>query len=103
MCGYVAGFVTCECRNCASARFFTIDAETGEIRTVRGLDRERQPLHLLQVTAADSAPDRRRAILNVSIAVQDVQDVIPIFTEHLYVADVPENEANYEVITVQVY
>ena len=59
-------------------------------------------MHSLQVTASDAAPDRRSTTLNVTIIVQDVQDVIPVFPQNLYVADVPENEANYAIVTVQV-
>jgi len=54
------------------------------------------------VTAYDAAADSRSVTVSVHVMVEDVEDMIPMFKEQLYVASVPENEVNYLVTKVEV-
>ncbi|KAI0235644.1 Cadherin-99C [Lamellibrachia satsuma] len=81
--------------------FFNIDATNGQIRTKQPLDYEAATSHTLEVTAYDAAADSRSVTVSITVEVEDVEDMIPIFKEQLYVASVPENEANYLVTEVE--
>lgn len=81
---------------------FTIDNETGEIRTITPLDYETQKQYQFVVTAKDGAPDPRIATATVSIEVQDIEDELPIFSRLEYVASVPENMPDHFVTDVMV-
>ena len=83
-------------------RLFQINEDTGEIRTSQALDREAAKTHQLYVTATDMAADPRTAVANVTIVVEDVDDVTPVFSQSSYEASVPENRGNFEVVTVEV-
>ena len=83
-------------------RFFSVDADDGQIRTTSALDTEKTPVISLMVTASDNAADRRKSTVNVTVYVEDVEDVTPMFTQNLYMAQAPENEVNYMVTTVEV-
>jgi len=83
-------------------RYFNIDATNGQIRTKRPLDYENATSHIVQVTAYDAAADSRSVTVSVHVMVEDVEDMIPMFKEQLYVASVPENEVNYLVTKVEV-
>ena len=54
------------------------------------------------IEARDAAPDSRATVLNVTISVEDVEDMTPVFAERLYEASVPENERDYLVAEVEV-
>lgn len=82
---------------------FSIDNETGEIRTVKPLDYETQKYYQFVVTAKDGAPDPRIATATVSIDVLDVEDELPAFSRTEYVASVPENMPDYFVTDVMVW
>ena len=66
------------------------------------MDYETQKVYHLMVTARDTAPDPRSSTANVTIFVEDQEDMVPIFEENLYIANVPENRNGFEVTTVQV-
>ena len=83
-------------------RFFTIGETNGQIRTSKPLDYETEKEHILLVTATDSGNDQRATVVPVTINVVDVEDVVPIFPKRLYLAQVPENEVNYLVATLEV-
>ncbi|XP_064458342.1 cadherin-99C-like [Ornithodoros turicata] len=80
---------------------FDIDAETGEISTRHALDFERQKEHVLVVTAKDRAPDARITTVSVTVNVVDVQDEKPFFERTFYEAYVPENQDNFDILTVK--
>lgn len=81
---------------------FSIDNETGEIRTIKPLDYETQKSYQFVVTAKDGAPDPRIATATVSIEVLDIEDELPIFSRAEYIASVPENMPDYFVTDVMV-
>ncbi|XP_060070203.1 cadherin-related tumor suppressor-like [Ylistrum balloti] len=61
---------------------FTINVVTGEVRTVRPLDREEVALYSLEVTATDQAiPNsiRNTATTKITVIVEDVNDSYPKF------------------------
>ena len=66
------------------------------------MDYETAQVHHLIVTASDSGINKHSSTITVTIQVEDTEDVIPIFVENQYKAQVPENQANYLVATVQV-
>ncbi|KAL1505298.1 hypothetical protein ABEB36_004893 [Hypothenemus hampei] len=82
---------------------FSIDNETGEIRTNRPLDYESQHNYQFVVTAKDGAPDSRIATATVVVEVEDIEDEVPVFREKKYEALVPENMADYFVTSVEAY
>ena len=83
-------------------RYFSIGSNNGQIRTTRALDYEEQKELHLMVTAKDGGQNSRETVVDVTIQVEDEEDVIPVFPERLYTAQVPENEDNFLVTTVEV-
>lgn len=82
--------------------FFSIGADNGQIRTIKPLDYETAKVHYLLVTATDTGVNSRSTVANVTVLVEDVEDVLPVFPQRLYTAEVPENERDYLVTTVEV-
>ncbi|XP_056266099.1 protocadherin Fat 1a isoform X2 [Pseudoliparis swirei] len=70
---------------------FTIDEETGVIRTQELLDHETTPHYWLTVYAADRGVAPRSAFVEVYIQVQDVNDNAPQTSEPVYYPSVVEN------------
>lgn len=81
--------------------FFTINPN-GQIRTIRSLDYESAKYHYLLVTASDGGISSRSTVINITIAVEDQEDMVPVFPNKLYEANVPENEVGYKVAKVEV-
>ncbi|XP_010900042.2 cadherin-5 [Esox lucius] len=78
-----------------SIRYFIVDKDspigintiTGQLFTVRKLDRELVPNHIVQVKAKEE-PDGLESFVNVKIMVTDVNDNEPeLFTEEIYVCE----------------
>ena len=84
------------------SRLFSIGANNGQIRTIRPLDFETGKVHYVLIEARDTAPDSRSTVLNVTINVEDVEDMTPVFVQNLYEVTVPENERDYLVAEVEV-
>ncbi|XP_077533203.1 cadherin 74A [Haemaphysalis longicornis] len=86
---------------------FSINETTGALGIQEGavLDRERQPLYNLQVTAVDNpgAPsNQRRTSVLVVIKIQDENDNPPEFSQSGYTAVVPENvPTGFSILTVR--
>uniref|UniRef100_A0A8D8MA25 Protocadherin-15 n=2 Tax=Cacopsylla melanoneura TaxID=428564 RepID=A0A8D8MA25_9HEMI len=80
---------------------FVVDANTGDIRTNKALDYEKQQEYRFVVTAKDGASDPRIATATVTVKVTDVQDEVPVFHLTNYEARVPENVADYKVAQVK--
>ena len=56
----------------------------------------------MEVIATDNGLPPLFSTSLVTILVEDTNDILPVFNESLYEADVPENEANYPIVTVEV-
>jgi hypothetical protein len=69
----------------------TIDRETGVVKTVGPLDREKYAKYSFQVEAADSGDPARTATATVEITVRDVNDNAPIFDPSVYRETVSED------------
>ena len=73
---------------------FSIDPQRGTIFTVAPLDREREPIHTLQVRVFDNGMEPRQleSIVNVTFVLQDFNDNFPVFDRSSYSFSVHENE-----------
>ncbi|XP_056592721.1 protocadherin Fat 1a isoform X2 [Triplophysa dalaica] len=68
---------------------FSIDSETGELKTLLPLDREEEEVHKMKVRALDGGG--RFCEADVEITVEDVNDNAPLFTSDPYTFTVFEN------------
>lgn len=82
---------------------FTINTNSGEIRTTNALDYETQSSFKFIVTAKDGAAEPRHGTAMVMISVNDVPDEVPKFIDTLIEVRVPENIPNYRLTTVRAY
>lgn len=69
---------------------FDLDYETGILRIVKVLDRERATQYRLNVTASDHGQPSRSATQVIEVFVEDVNDNPPKFSQELYRANVSE-------------
>lgn len=83
-------------------RFF-IDPMSGNITTDANLDRETQPIYILEITAKDRATNNRKSdTTSVLLSLMDVNDNAPSFAKSYYSQLVNEDIAiGDEVITVK--
>ncbi|XP_057206163.1 protocadherin beta-17-like [Triplophysa rosa] len=87
---------------------FSLDIQSGGEQSVsaelvlqKALDREKQPVIQLTLTAVDGGKPPRSGTINIIIDVIDVNDNIPVFDKQLYKARIQENTpAGASVITV---
>ncbi|XP_054454103.1 protocadherin alpha-2-like [Anoplopoma fimbria] len=84
--------------------YFSLDVQSGgehgasaELVLQKALDREKQPVITLLLTAVDGGKPARSGSLQI-INVLDVNDNIPVFSKSLYKVGVPENTARGTVI-----
>ncbi|XP_029918454.1 protocadherin alpha-8-like [Myripristis murdjan] len=77
---------------------FSLDVQNGgeqsmsaELVLQKALDREKQSVIKLTLTAVDGGKPPKSGTIQIIINVQDVNDNIPIFSKPLYKASVPEN------------
>ncbi|XP_034940694.1 cadherin-99C [Chelonus insularis] len=59
---------------------FSIDSKTGVIKTIRGLDYERDSQHILIIGTLENTSDLPGSTTRVVINVQDMNDIPPVFT-----------------------
>ncbi|XP_076678617.1 cadherin 99C isoform X2 [Andrena cerasifolii] len=59
---------------------FSIDSKTGVIKTIRGLDYERENQHILVIGTVENISDLPGSTTRVVVNVQDVNDIPPVFT-----------------------
>ncbi|KAK2588635.1 hypothetical protein KPH14_006402 [Odynerus spinipes] len=59
---------------------FSIDPKSGVIKTIRGLDYERESQHILIIGTVENTSDHPGSTTRVVVNVQDVNDTPPIFT-----------------------
>ncbi|XP_029020487.2 LOW QUALITY PROTEIN: protocadherin Fat 2 [Betta splendens] len=70
---------------------FTINEETGVIRTTETLDRESVPHYWLSVYATDLGTEPQTTWTHVYLEVLDINDNAPELSQPMYFASVPEN------------
>ena len=85
----------------ANNPLFSIDSVTGEIFVSEVIDYELQPVINFTVEAQDQGNPMLTGSAMVSVTVIDENDNRPVFNQTLYMASVPENKADYLVITVE--
>ena len=80
---------------------FMLDPASGQVTTVRSLDREQRDQYSFIVVATDGGNPPHSSTSRVSITVSDVNDEPPIFSQQQYVANISENlDAGRSVIQV---
>ena len=77
--------------------FFRIDSRTGELSTTRPLNREDIANHSIRIVASDGELD---STVDVTIIVEDVNDVHPRFDREAYMKTIPENASISTVLEV---
>ncbi|XP_065127833.1 protocadherin Fat 1 [Paramisgurnus dabryanus] len=83
---------------------FTIDEESGVIRTQEILDRETTSYYWLTVYATDQGIVPLSSFVEVYVEVQDVNDNAPLTSEPIYYASVSENSPkDLSVIQIQAF
>ena len=76
----------------SSTTLFIVDSQTGELRTTRPLDYEKERVHRVVVTAVDGGRPARQSTATVTVMVVDVPgDLKPRFQRTRYEAQVAEN------------
>ena len=70
---------------------FMLDPVSGQITTIRSLDREQREQYSFTVVATDGGNPPHSSTSRVSITVSDVNDEPPIFSQQQYVANISEN------------
>uniref|UniRef100_A0A671U7C2 Cadherin domain-containing protein n=1 Tax=Sparus aurata TaxID=8175 RepID=A0A671U7C2_SPAAU len=85
--------------------YFSLDVQSGgehgvsaELVLQKALDREKQPVITLVLTAVDGGKPPRSGSLRIQVSVLDVNDNIPTFSKSLYKARVRENAAQGTVV-----
>ncbi|XP_055033313.2 protocadherin alpha-3 isoform X28 [Misgurnus anguillicaudatus] len=89
--------------------YFSLDVQSGGEQSVsvelilqKALDREKQPVIQLTMTAIDGGKPPKSGTTEIVVNVADVNDNIPVFSKSLYKARIIENAApGTHVITVQ--
>lgn len=76
--------------------------DSAEMVLQKALDREKQPVLKLTLTAFDGGKPAKSGTLPITINVQDVNDNIPVFEKSLYKATIPEN-INIGASVISVY
>ncbi|XP_059201777.1 protocadherin alpha-2-like isoform X8 [Centropristis striata] len=84
---------------------FSLDVQSGgehgvsaELVLQKALDREKQSVITLLLTAIDGGKPPRSGSLQIHVNVLDVNDNIPVFSKSLYKVRVPENTAHGTVV-----
>lgn len=70
---------------------FTIDMNTGDLKLICALDRERKPFFILNITVYDLGTPQISAWKLLAVNVLDVNDNPPLFSQPRYVLSIPEN------------
>lgn len=76
--------------NIKSDDFFKINASTGQIRTVKQLDREDMSKHDFTVTAKDGGIPPLRTMMRLTVKVLDINDHSPVFDQKVYSTNISE-------------
>ncbi|XP_075820597.1 cadherin EGF LAG seven-pass G-type receptor 3 isoform X4 [Microtus pennsylvanicus] len=88
--------------NSRSLELFSIDPQSGLIRTAAALDRESMERHYLRVTAQDHGSPRLSATTMVAVTVADRNDHAPVFEQAQYRETLRENvEEGYPILQLR--
>uniref|UniRef100_A0A2I3H1V3 Cadherin EGF LAG seven-pass G-type receptor 3 n=1 Tax=Nomascus leucogenys TaxID=61853 RepID=A0A2I3H1V3_NOMLE len=88
--------------NSRSLELFSIDPQSGLIRTAAALDRESMERHYLRVTAQDHGSPRLSATTMVAVTVADRNDHSPVFEQAQYRETLRENvEEGYPILQLR--
>ncbi|KAI4532450.1 hypothetical protein MG293_017715 [Ovis ammon polii] len=88
--------------NSRSLDLFSIDPQSGLIRTEAALDRESMDRHYLRVTAQDHGSPRLSATTMVAVTVADRNDHAPVFEQAQYRETLRENvEEGYPILQLR--
>ncbi|XP_014647237.1 PREDICTED: cadherin EGF LAG seven-pass G-type receptor 3 isoform X4 [Ceratotherium simum simum] len=88
--------------NSRSLELFSIDPQSGLIRTEAALDRESMERHYLRVTAQDHGSPRLSATTMVAVTVADRNDHAPVFEQAQYRETLRENvEEGYPILQLR--
>lgn len=75
----------------SDSNVFTLDTTTGDLRLMAKLDREKQAIYELEITAADHGQPRSLySSARCRIHVVDSNDNLPVFDSSVYVFDIDE-------------
>ncbi|XP_071949334.1 protein dachsous-like [Antedon mediterranea] len=94
------GRLTYEIPNGIADNMFTVNAETGEVKTTSQLDRETKETYIVTVYVRDNAFPARYDLASVLVNVVDENDHAPMFGVDTYHLDIPENQPSAVVHTV---
>ena len=88
-------------------KHFTINKDTGEVKTTKGLDRESISRYQLSITAVDVKAKCHKGLTILNVVVNDVDDNKPKFDKDHYVAqvreDAPSNQYMLQVVCNFIY
>ncbi|XP_070180186.1 protocadherin-11 X-linked-like [Littorina saxatilis] len=70
---------------------FAVDSSTGELTVIRSLDREKVASYSLVVLAIDRGVPPKSGTATLSVMIDDVNDVAPVFSQSSITVDVEEN------------
>lgn len=70
---------------------FAINQSSGDIYTIKDLDREIESQYLLWIRVQDGGSPPLSTEITVNITVEDINDQTPIFEKQAYTASIPEN------------
>ncbi|MBN3316900.1 FAT3 protein, partial [Atractosteus spatula] len=79
------------------AEDFFLDAETGELKTMSPVDREKTPVYKMTARATDGGG--RYCKSDIFLTIEDVNDNPPVFSAKRYTASVYENTATKALLT----
>ena len=85
----------------SSSPLFLIDSISGEIFVSEAIDYELQPVINFTVEARDLGSPSFTGSAMVVVNIIDENDNQPVFSQTSYMASIPENEANYFIVTVE--
>ena len=83
-----------------SALKFTVDSQTGWVRTAGSLDREAVEVYELIVGAVETGPSGQTGSTTVRVILEDVNDNGPYFWPELPEGHVPENKTPYTTTVI---
>ncbi|POI27159.1 hypothetical protein CIB84_009091, partial [Bambusicola thoracicus] len=78
---------------------FHINTSTGKLMTRKSFDREMMDNYELKIIATDSGKPPLSASLALSIAVEDVNDNPPVFSQKLYSVTIKENDPPHVILS----